>query len=117
MAIAPEDISDDRDLGLRILGYARPVAPCLRALDGEDRETAIAILRPIAGTIERTTVGVKSRTAGDWSWTYLTDSEMGGYFGVDDRAALAALCGTSAMTGRGPIGSFPEPRDYSKVFR
>lgn len=117
-SIEPADISDDRDLGLRVLAYVRPVAPCLQSLaDDHDRETAIAILKQLARTVQAHTAGLKSRAAGDWSWTYMSDAEMGGYLGVDDRAALRALCGTPTGAGGGPVGSFPTPVDYSRVFR
>lgn len=118
MAITPEEISDDdRDLGLRILGYARPVAPCLQNIFDDDRATAIAILKSVAKRVLTTPAGVKARAAGDWSMQYFSDAELGGVFSVDDRAALRALCGASASAGRGPVGSFPESMDYGKVFR
>lgn len=119
--IQPEDVAaDDRELGLRVLAYARTVAPCLSGgVSDRVAETAIAILRPVAANVAAITRsrGLKGHSVGDWSWTYLTDAEIGSVIGPDDRAALRALCGQSGQRRHGPVGSFPPPTDYSRVFR
>ena len=101
----------DEGLALRVLGYARNLAPCLDSLDGAARDEALAILQAVAEVVagRAGTAGLKSRAVGDWSWSYLTDAEMGSVFSADDRASLARLCGVSAHASRGPVGSFPEP--------
>lgn len=116
MAIMPNEVHDDADLARRVLAYARTVAPCLQTLEGDDREDALAILKAVAPRVQSFTAGLKTRRAGDWSWEYFSDAELGGFFGLDDRATLAALCAASTAP-RGPLGSFPEPYDYSRVFR
>ena len=105
MAIMPNEVHDDVDLARRVLAYARPVAPCLQTLEGEDRESAIAILQSVATRIQTSMPNLRS--VGDWS--FFSDVEMGGYFGIDDRAALDALCGQSTSTDTGPAYSFPPP--------
>ena len=107
VAIFPSDLDVDESLARRVLGYARPVAPCLQKLEGDDRETAIAILQSVALRVQTSVAGV--RAIGDWS--FFSDTEMGGYFGVDDRAALRSLCGSPVTGGRGPAFSFPPPDD------
>lgn len=108
MAITPEQISNDTELGLRILAWAEPVAPCLQNLDETQTARAVAILRDVAVKAASRPAGVKARTVGDWSQTYFSDAEMQSVFSADDRAALRAMCGASAL-GRGPRGHFPRP--------
>ena len=105
MAIDPTDVHDDVDLARRVLAYARPVAPCLQSLEGEPREEALSILKAVASRVQTAQHGLKA--VGDWS--FFSDVEMGGYFGVNDQEALRALCGRPPSSGRGPAYSFPEP--------
>lgn len=114
MAITKEDLGlTDEDLARRVLAYGRLLAPCLSDLDGDPREDAIAILKNVASIAAARLPGLKARAVGDWSWTYLTDKEMGSMIGADDRAVLTSLCGTQASTAGGPVGSFPAPpREY-----
>ena len=116
MAITPEQISDDQQLGLRILAWAEPVAPCLQNLDEAQTTRAIAILKEVAVKAASRPAGVKARTVGDWSQTYFSDAEMQSVFSADDRAALRAMCGAS-VAGRGPRGHFPPPHSYKHVLR
>ena len=109
MRIIPMEISSDEDLARRVIGYGRNLAPCLDSLEGDDREEALAVLKGVAGVVAGRVAGLKSKTAGDWSWTFFSDAEMGSVFSADDRASLSRLCGVSAHASRGPVGSFPEP--------
>ena len=109
MRIIPMEISSDDDLARRVIGYGRNLAPCLDELEGDDREEVLAVLKGVAGVVAGRVAGLKSKTAGDWSWTFFSDAEMGSVFGVDDRATLARLCGASATGSTGPLGSFPDP--------
>ena len=117
--ITPEDLGlEDAGLALRIIAYGRLLAPCLEDLDGADKALAVAILKAGAAEAGRRVRGLKAKTVGDWSWTYLTDDEAGSCFSVDDRAVLASLCGTSGgVAAGGPVGCFPEPhRAYTNLW-
>ena len=109
MQFMPQEIHTDEDLARRVIGYGRNLAPCLDSLTDDARDEALAVLRGVAGVVAGRVAGLKSKTVGDWSWTFFSDAEMGSVFGVDDRATLARLCGPAASADRGPVGSFPEP--------
>lgn len=107
--VFPENINSDVELATRVLGYARNLAPCVDSLDGEAADEVVAILKPVALAASQRVVGLKSKTVGDWSWTYFSDEEMGSLLGPDDVASLRRLCGVSAVSSRGPVSSFPDP--------
>lgn len=113
MTIAPDDLGGDADLASRVIVYARSIAPCLHELVDNDKSDAIAILKGALSTAAAITKvrasAVKSRTAGDWSLSYFSDTEIGSVFTTDDRLALRGLCPATAAGGAGPVGSFPEP--------
>jgi len=107
------DISDDEDLGRRVLVRARAIAPCLDSLDRERENDAIAILKGVVAEIP--TAGsrrVRSRSRNGVSVTY---SDIGSAFTTDDIAALRSLCsGEAAATGS--VGSFPTARPYGRLW-
>lgn len=109
MAIIAAELSCDEDLGRRVLLYASSVAPCLQSLDGERREDAVAVLRSIAADIESAPgYRVKSRTRGEWTTTYFSDTEITSIISAADRDALKMLCGGARLAGS-PRGQFPAP--------
>ena len=109
--ITADDIRvSDAALARRVLLYATTVAPCLPTLEGEAKESALAILGSIA--VELTNASgrrVKSRERGEWKIAYFSDAEIASIISADDRAALRWLCGNGSAS-RGPIGRFPRPR-------
>lgn len=111
--ITPEDLGGDVELARRVIIYARSLAPCLHELIDDGKQDAISILKgasaSLAGIVKVRSSAVKSRSAGDWTLSYFSDSELGSVFTGDDRSALRALCPVVAGSGLGPIGSFPEP--------
>ena len=120
--MSPNEISDDPEIGMRVLAYTVTFAPCVSELEVADAhyDRALAILRAAARTLDGQVRGLKKKVAGDWSWEYLSESEMGSVFTSDDRSALAAMCGATAGTSSagGPVGSFPPPHDaYRGLWR
>lgn len=107
MEMIPDDLSGvDTDLARRVIAYARSIAPCLDSLDGEDKNTAIAILKGVAADAQpRGSRLVASQRTADSSVTY---RDVGSWFTSDDRAALRAMC-TASASGPLPLGSFPQP--------
>lgn len=102
-----EELGPDREAALIVLADARRLAPCLDNLDGADRETAVAILTRAAKRSSEMASLLKSKTAGDWSMTRFSPSEVGSAFLPDDRVTLQALCGIRPSVGAGPVGCFP----------
>ena len=108
---------DDDDLAARVVAYGRNLAPCLDSLDGDARTEAVVVLRNVAATAAARLPGLRSRTVGDWSWTYLSDAEMGSMIAFDDRAVLRRLCGGAQADGAKPLGCFPGvPRHLSRLW-
>lgn len=91
-------------LAARIIATAKVIAPCLDTLEGDDRATAIAILRGVARDAP-TSRNIRSERTLTASVDYAT---VDSWFTADDRAALRALCGASSNTP-GPVGRFPKP--------
>lgn len=116
--ITPTDLGGDVEMARRVIVYARSLAPCLDSLPDEPRQDAIAILKGALGSAVAITKvrqsAVKTRSTGDWSLSYFSDTELGSVFTGDDRVALASLCGSSNSGGNIPLGSFPEP---SRAYR
>jgi hypothetical protein len=103
----------DETLALRVIATARSIAPCLQTLEGDDRDTAIAILRGVAAEAKRRGARhVKGQSVGPARVDY---GAAESWFFPDDRAPLRALCGGSAPTG-GPIGSFPTSSLVSRLW-
>lgn len=93
----------EETLALRVIATARTIAPCLNTLEGDDRLTAIAILRGVAAEAKsRGARHVRGQAVGPARVDY---GPAESWFFADDRASLRALCGAAASGG--PIGSFP----------
>ena len=106
---------DDKDLADRVIAYGRTLAPCLQTLEGQDLTDTVAVLKNVAKVAAGRLPGLKARAVGDWSWTYLTDAEMGSMIGPDDRAVLSRVCNLKPVGG--PRGSFPAPpREYLRLW-
>lgn len=104
----------DDDLANRIIAYARGLAPCIDNLPpGTERESVVAILRSAGLDAAERVRGLKSHTAGDWTWTYFSDAEMSSVWTDDDRRVLASIC-PAAETAGGPVGCFPPPPEQYK---
>lgn len=107
--IEPTDVlPNDTDLARRVLAVARSIAPCISSLpDGEERTTAIALLKGIA--VEAKARGsrlVANQRIGPAAVEYTKASS---WFSDDDRAALRALCTPSSEdASRAPAGHFPQ---------
>ncbi len=91
----------------RLLAVARSIAPCLHQLDGDDRDTAIAILLGIAAELPAPgTSRVRSQSRNGTSTSF---ADVKSAFAPDDRTALRTLCGTagSLAASGSPVGNFP----------
>lgn len=97
----------DADLARRVIATARSIAPCLQSLpNGDDRDTAISILKAVAAAVPTGGNGrVKGQRIGPAGVDYF---DIRTAFSDDDRAGLRALC-ISASSASTPIGSFPRP--------
>ncbi|MBF4625544.1 hypothetical protein [Clavibacter sp. VKM Ac-2872] len=103
----------DEKLALRVIATALSIAPCLHTLEGDDRETAIAILSGVAAEAKsRGARHVKGQSVGPARVDYGASES---WFFADDRASLRALCSASASPG-GPIGSFPTSSLVSRLW-
>lgn len=113
MWIAPDEISDDESVAVRVLAHARTIAPRLHDLDGNDRYEAIAILSGIAEEVAgRGSRDVESEGVGSARVKWRAVSSA---FWPDDRATLIRLAGPLAVAG--PEGSFPRPsREISRLW-
>lgn len=106
MAIAPTDLGGDADVARQVLALARSIAPCIQSLpDGDDRDSAISILKAVAGVGQaRGSQLVKSQAIGPARVEYVD----GSWFSADHRAALRVLCSAVETQPAGhPEGSFP----------
>ncbi|WGD38478.1 hypothetical protein [Lysinibacter sp. HNR] len=113
--IDAEDIKGaDSNDALRVLGYARTIAPCLDSLPpGRDRDTAIAILTAIAREVTgRGSRFIKTQRVGSAGVEYVSVESV---FSPDDRATLRALCSADS-SDTGPVGSFPRGDIVSRVW-
>ena len=92
------------------------VAPCLVA-DAADpgvvAEAKLIVFQAVQHVTE-TPRWVKSETTGPFSVTYVTGGR--GILDGADLAALVGLCGSTVAPAVGPLGSFPVPDDYSRLF-
>lgn len=117
MAITPTDLLPvTEDPARQVLAIARSIAPCLQTLAGEDRLTAIAILKAVGSVgASRGSPLVKSQRVGAAAVEYVVD---GSWFSTDQRAGLRALCtATETESGAHPLGDFPDfPRVVSRMF-
>ena len=92
------------------------VAPCLvaDAVDpGVVAEAKLIVFQAVQHVTE-TPRWVKSETTGPFSVTYVTGGR--GILDSADVAALVELCGAPVAPAVGPLGSFPVPDDYSRLF-
>ena len=92
------------------------VAPCLvaEAVDpGVVAEAKLIVFQAVQHVTE-TPRWVKSETTGPFSVTYVTGGR--GILDSADVAALVELCGAPVAPAVGPLGSFPTPDDYSRLF-
>ena len=117
MPITHADISDDEDLGRRVLARAcaGDIAPCLTTLDPDSEQglTAIAILK---GVIAEIPGPGSSRTRSlSRNGTAITLAAINSAFDDDSRASLRALCGSSSAPGL-PRGSFPTTSAFGRVW-
>lgn len=106
MIILPEELHSDRSAGLVVLAYAATVAPNIDDLDGLAREKAVAILSRVAADLP--TAGSSRVSQQSRNGTSVSFRAVGDLFGVNDRAALRALCGLSSTAPAAPAGSFPD---------
>jgi hypothetical protein len=115
MAITFAEISDDEDLGRRVVARARVIAPCLDTLDptSEEGKTAIAILRGVIA--ELPTPGEGRLRSMSRNGTAVTLAAIASAFDGDAAVSLRALCGASAQGGL-PVGKFPERSAASRVW-
>ena len=92
------------------------VAPCLVA-DAADpgvvAEAKLIVFQAVQHVTE-TPRWVKSETTGPFSVTYVTGGR--GILDGADLAALVGLCSGPVAPAVGPLGSFPDPDDYSRLF-
>ena len=104
MAITPNDLdTDDDSLARRVLHQARLIAPCLDSLDGENRETAIAVIDGLIAELpEPGSARVKSLSRNGTSMTF----DLSSAFTLDVRTSLGAFCVPETLPGL-PRGSFP----------
>jgi hypothetical protein len=110
------EISNDEDLGRRILVRARFIAPGLNSIPDEDdrRNDAISILKGVVAEVPPPgSRRVASRSRNGTSMSY---RDIGGAFSDDDEANLRSLCEV-ASAGHTPIGSFPEARAFGNEWR
>lgn len=102
--IGPDDLPGvDESVARRLIATARSIAPCLDTLVNEARLNAIAVLLGVAADLPAPGTGrmrSQSRNGTSVTWADYTSA-----FSADDRAALRALCGASAVGA--PVGSFP----------
>ena len=106
MEILAEEVHSDREVGLVVLAYAATVAPNLDSLVDPDRERAVAILRRVAAGLPDPSMARVSQQSRNG--TSVSFRDIGSAFGIDDRAALRALCGLSSTAPAAPAGSFPD---------
>lgn len=88
-----------------MLATARSIAPCLQDLEGEDRETAISILKGVVAEIPAP--GSRRTKSMSRNGTSVSFGDVESAFSADDRAGLRVLC-ASARSGL-PVGEFPPP--------
>ena len=106
MIILPEELHSDRSAGLVVLAYAATVAPNIDDLDGLAREKAVAILARVAAELPAS--GMARVSQQSRNGTSVSFRDVGDLFGVNDRAALRALCGAAHTPPAAPVGSFPD---------
>ncbi len=108
MEMGPDDLDGiDPDLARRVFAAARSIAPGITSLTGEDRETAVAILKAVAKVgMSRSDLGIANQRTADSSVAY---RDVGSWFSDMDRDGLRAICADATAAARGPIGSFPPP--------
>ncbi len=115
MAITHSDITEDEDLGRRVMARARLIAPCLATLDpdSEDGLTAIAILRGVVAELPE--VGSKRTRSMSRNGTSISLEAITTAFDADARASLRSLCGMASAPGL-PMGSFPAESAFGRVW-
>jgi hypothetical protein len=113
MEMTPDDLDGiDPDLARRVIAAARSIAPGITSLTGEDRLSAIAILKAVAKIgMGRADLGVANQRTADSSVGY---RDVGTWFSDMDRDGLRVLVADASASTRGPIGSFPQP---SRIMR
>ena len=117
-AVLISDLDGDVSIAKQVLAYARTLAPCIDSLERNSPQwdDVVAILIGARRTLEsRPTGAVRKQTAGAWSKEWFSRDELGSAFGVDDLRVLRSLC-EEGIAARGPIGSFPPPRDLGRLF-
>ncbi|MDJ1113233.1 hypothetical protein [Microbacterium dauci] len=107
MAITFAEISEDEELGRRVLSRARLIAPCLDSLDPdtEPGRDAIAILRGVVAELPAT--GQSRMRSLSRNGTAITLAAIASAFEGDAEASLRAICGAVTNGGAQPRGSFP----------
>lgn len=91
------------------------IAPCLGmpgADEGARAEAKLIAFRAI-DRLMGAPAYAQAETRGPFSITYITGGR--GILDADDKAALKALCSTTAPSA-GPLGDFPEPDYYDHLF-
>ena len=106
-AIDPSDVSPgDHAHGLRIIAYAKTIAPSLDDLEDTARPTAMATLRGAAAEIPAP--GTRRLRGQSRNGTSISLDPYLTAFTREDRAALRALCGMPALSEAArPVGHFP----------
>ena len=112
--IAAEDLTGvDRSVALRVLAEARTIAPCLDSLEGEDQQTAVAILTGVAAEVP--TPGSRRVRSRSRNGTSVTLDPYRSAFTGGDIVSLRALCGDTTAAGA-PVGSFPAGGTVGRVW-
>ena len=105
MEILASEVHSDPEVALVVLAYAAIVAPNLDGLVDPARVRAVAILRRVAAGLPEP--GMARVLQQSRNGTSVSFRDVGSAFSSDDRAALRALCGTTATAPATPTGSFP----------
>jgi hypothetical protein len=114
MSITKEELAPlSTETALRILGYAWNVAPLDQIVDGDDKATAIAILK--AAAAELPAAGERRTRSLSRNGTSMSFDAVTGPFSTDDWATLRRLAGVSGASGL-PVGSFPVGGEIGRVW-
>lgn len=99
--VAGSDI--DETAARRLFAEALTIAPPLALLDGDAKETALAVIRGAAAEVPAP--GARRVRSQSRNGTSVTFDPAGSPFSGGDRAVLRSLCGMGSPGG--PVGQFP----------
>lgn len=103
--ITPNDLGGNADNARRVLVRARTIVPLLDTLEGEPRETAIAILR--GALAEMPDPGERRLRRMNRNGTGVDLDAAGPMFTPEDEADLRSLFDAAQPVAAAPMGSFP----------